>query len=175
MKTKTIDSAFALLIITLVILVTSCSKNHVPTVARADTVIRTVIEEKVRDTTIYLNDSSGITALLECDSLGRVRIKQITDYYAGQFVKPKIVIKDNYLQADCTIDSAKVYVSWKEKHVTSTTSTSQTVIVKENYLTGWQWFQLWTGKILIILILVLLVLFIGYRIVKLYTKISLPF
>jgi len=144
-----------------------CCRQIAP-LASTDTVQQTIIREVVRDSTIYLTDSAGFRAALECDSLGRIRIKQIEDFYAGQFVKPKIIIKDNYVKLDCKIDSGRVYLSWKEKHTSESLKTSQTVIQRVNYLTGWQWFQLWTGRILLIALLI----FAGVKAVKLYLKLK---
>jgi hypothetical protein len=118
-----------------------CWKRFPPSVN--DSIITEIL---YRDSTIYITDSAGITALLECDSLGKVRIKQIKDFYAGQFVKPSIVIRDNWLKADCKIDSGRVYFTWKETHVKEVKTK---VFVKiTNKLTGLQNFLCWSGGIL---------------------------
>jgi len=105
-----------------------------------------IYSEIIRDSVIYITDSAGITALLECDTAGIIRIKQIKDMYAGQFVKPSIVIKNNWLKADCKIDSGRVYFRWKEKHIKEVKTK---VFVKiTNQLTGLQNFLCWSGGIL---------------------------
>jgi hypothetical protein len=143
-------------------------KTQAP-IARTDTVTKTVIQELVKDTTIYLTDSAGFRALLECDSLGQVRVKQIQDYYAGQFIKPKVVIKDNYVTLDCKIDSAGVYVYWKERHESKEQTITTVNVVKENYVTGFQWAQIWAGRVFVLLLL----LYVAYRVLKRYT--AIPF
>ncbi len=140
----------------------SC-RTQIP-IARADTVTKVLIKERVHDTTIYVTDSAGFKALLECDSLGMVRVKQIQNFYAGQFVRPKVVVKDNYIKLDCKVDSAKIYASWKERDTVKVTSTSQTIVVKENYITGFQWAQIWAGRVFILLVL----LYAGFKALKLY-------
>jgi hypothetical protein len=120
----------------------------IPTIARADTTERTIIKEVLRDTVIYRSDSAGFAALLECDSLGKVHVKQVQDFYAGQFIKPTIVVKNNIVKVACIVDSLGVYVSWKNRYESKEVRTNQVVIVKENYLTGWQWFQVWGFRIM---------------------------
>ena len=156
-------------IILLFILVVSSCKTIVPT-ASVTTITKDSIVYIPKDTTVYLTDSAGFRALLECDSLGEIRIKQIKDYYAGQFVKPKIIIKDNYVSVDCKVDSAKIYVAWKEKHEIITTSSVTVKVDRQNYLTGWQWFQVWCGRVAMVVIGVVLIIFI----IKTYTKIQIP-
>lgn len=158
-----------LVILVLIVLSFSC-KTIAPT-ASITTSTKDSIIYIPKDTTIYLTDSAGFRALLECDSVGKIRVKQIQDYYAGQFVKPKIIIKDNYVQLDCKVDSAKVYVAWKEKHEISISSTNTVKVDRQNYLTGWQWFQVWCGRIGISILLIVVIIFV----IKAYTKIKIPF
>ena len=121
----------------------------IPVISRSDTVTKTIVKEVLRDTTIYISDSAGFRALLECDSLGAIRVKQIEQYYAGQFVKPKIIIKDNFVNVTCKIDSAKVAISWNERHTVHSEVINTVVVEKINYVTGFQWFQIWTCRVLL--------------------------
>jgi hypothetical protein len=165
---KKFNYIFTILI--LILLISTSCKTVAP-VASINTITKDSIIYVSKDTTVYITDSAGFKAFLECDSLGRIRIKQIQDFYAGQFVKPKIIIKDNYVKVDCKVDSAKVYVTWKEKHQITTSSTSTVQIDRQNYLTGWQWFQVWCGRIGIGLLLIIAVIFV----IKTYTKLQIPF
>jgi hypothetical protein len=79
--------------------------------------IRVEIREVVRDTTILLPaDSSMVRALLECDSLGQVRIKEISELRAGLKSTPKIKIIDNYIELECKVDSQQIYLYWQDRY-----------------------------------------------------------
>lgn len=106
--------------------------------------------ERWHDTTVYITDSAGITAVLECDTAGIVRIKAIKDHYTGQFVKPTIIIRDNVLETKCIIDSGAVASRWLERNFTS----FRVIVQKENYLTSFQHFLIWLGPILLGLIVI---------------------
>jgi hypothetical protein len=145
-----------------------CSCKTQAPLARTDTVRQVVIKEVLHDTTVYLTDSAGFRALLECDSLGKIRVKQIQDFYSGQFVRPKIVVKDNYVNVGCVIDSGAVYIAWKERNVSESLKTSQTIVQKVNYITGFQWAQIWAGRLLIVLVLI----YAGVKVLRRYTGIK---
>jgi hypothetical protein len=57
-------------------------------------------------------DSASIKALMACDSLGNVYIRQIASLQMGQNVKPSIQVKDNYIYLKCNVDSLAVYEKW---------------------------------------------------------------
>jgi hypothetical protein len=170
MKDRITLPAFAVFLTCILFLCAVGCKVQAP-IASTDTVTKTVIQEVLRDTTIYIVDSAGFRAALECDSMGQVRIRQIQDYYAGQFVKPKVIVKDNWLRVDCRIDSGAVYVAWKQR--TETTEQSVTTVKVPppvNYVTGWQWAQIWAGRLLIALV----VIYVGFKVLKRYTSLKLP-
>jgi hypothetical protein len=150
----------ALVLLILVLVFNGCKTTS--EIAQSDTITKTVVIETIRDTTVYISDSSGFRALLECDSLGQVRVKQITDFYAGQFVKPTIVIKDNFVNVACKIDSGAVYVAMKNRYESKEVYASTVVIEKVNYLTWWQWFQVYGFRVYAWLT-VLAVLLFGVR------------
>lgn len=138
----------------------SCTRS-IP-VASSDTIVRTVIRDRVKDTTIYLTDSAALYAWLECDSLGQARIKEVEQYYQGRVVQvPKVIIRNNWLKADCRIDSAAVYVAMKLSDTTRTEKIETVQVVKENYVTPWQWAQIWAGRLLMLIVVV----YVGYRLI----------
>ena len=139
-----------LVMLMLVAILASFSCKSPPVVARADTVRINTVTVVPHDTTVYLTDSAGLSALLYCDSIGKVRIRQIQEYYAGQWIKPKIVIRDNYLTAICKIDSAAVVTRWNETNTTSTIGATTVQVKEVNFVTGFQWFNIWGFRILII-------------------------
>jgi len=170
MKDRIINTALVILAACILFLCAVGCKVQAP-IARTDTVTKTVITEVLRDTTVYIVDSAGFRAALECDSLGQVRIRQIQDYYAGQFVKPKVIIKDNYVQVDCKIDSGAVYVAWKQR--TETTEQKVTTVKVPppvNYVTGWQYAQIYMGRLLMALV----VIYAGIKGLKRCTSLKLP-
>jgi len=113
-----------------------------------------VYVERWHDTTIYINDSAGITAVLDCDTAGIVRIKAIKDHYTGQFIKPQIMIRDNILKTKCVIDSGAVASRWLERNI----SFVRVIVQRENYLTSFQSFLIWLGPILLGIIIVFIAL-----------------
>jgi hypothetical protein len=137
-------------------------------IERTDSV--TIIVEKIipRDTTIYVSDSNLVRAYLSCDSLGNVYLNQIKTLKAGSYISTSIALANNQMDITSKIDSAAVVIAWTERHVTQTTSVDrsreETIIVKEP--TGWQWFQIWTGRILTIILLLTII----YFAIKLWMK-----
>lgn len=119
-------------------------------VASSDTVVKYITKIEKHDSAVYLTDSAGFLSLLECDSLGMVRIKQIEQFYAGQFIQPKVIIKDNYLKVDCKIDSAKIAWGWNETHTVETKVINTVTVQRVNYVNGMQWFWIWWGRFLTI-------------------------
>ena len=153
----------------LLLLIASClagCRAPAPLVASSDTVIRTEYYEVLRDTIIYKSDSAGFRAMLECDSLGRVRLKAIENYYAGQMIRPKIEFRDRYIKVDCVIDSVKIYATLKDRYTVKEQKTDTVTIQEVNKLTSFQWFQIWTGKVL----LLVFVVFCGYKIYRIRSK-----
>lgn len=100
-------------------------------------------------------DSAWLKALIECQN-GKPVITTIANNQqtGSNSLKPQIsyIYKDNWLKVDCKVDSQKVYLTWTEKHVM--VSNEKTVVheTKVNYITGWQWFQIWGFRILVILL-----------------------
>ncbi len=64
----------------------------------------------LKDTVVSIKpDSSSVEALLECDSLGNVRIVEITSLQ-GEIVKLETQLKNNRLNAKAKTDTVKVYI-----------------------------------------------------------------
>jgi len=143
-----------------------CAKYIQP--VQADTVIKDSIVERIRDSTIYIDaDTSVLNALLKCAG-DKVKLVEILHYTQGKLAKlPIIHIKDNILYVKCTIDSLAIYFQWREKDVFRSLKTSHVYVKITNELTGWQWFQIWCGRIL----WMLAGLFIVWIVIKKY----LPF
>lgn len=145
-------------ILLLALIVASCgTKKKITHTEYSDTLvvkkdsIVTEYVETIRDTTIYLPaDSSAIEALLECDSLGRVYIKEILDLKTGKRVKPDIQIRDNIITLSCTEEDSiaialyykdiyeRLYIAKVDSLSTSTVITDEVIITRSPwYLRLW--------------------------------------
>ena len=147
-----------LIIIFFTMLVASCGvKKKVTHTEYSDSVysgrdsVEYVYREVIKDTTIYLpTDSAYIEALLECDSLGEVYIKEITDLRTGRHIKPEVRIVDNVIHVGCsTEDSVAISIYWKNIYESkynekvsalsvSNEQTTETKIVRPPW-----WLRLW--------------------------------
>lgn len=151
------------------ILFASCYRPPIKTAQNSDnkdsvrTDVRYQVVEKLRDTTIWLPpDSALLEALIECDSAGQAQLRKIVALQAGRKLQaPSVQLKDNRLTAGCRIDSQAVYATLKDRyerydtsHYESHHNMMATVVeVPVNYVTGWQWFQIWCGRILLIILI----------------------
>lgn len=102
----------------------------------------TVIVESLRDTVIRLEaDSSMLRALLECDSLGQVHIRQLLEWRGGDKLKPpELKIKDNVLDIKAIIEAYNRVIELKEKHITQLKNSSRQEVkyIEVNRLNSWQ-------------------------------------
>lgn len=114
---------------------------------RADSVF---VKETLRDTVITVEaDSALIRAYLECDSLGRVRVRQLAEFRAGRRLQPPAInIQDNVLTATATTDSLNLYLQLRERYEShhNTRDTAITVVQTVNRLTWWQTLWVWAGR-----------------------------
>ena len=103
------------------------------------------IREVVRDTVVSVRpDSSLIRAVLECDSLGQVHIKELTDFKNGQRLRPPdLSIKDNILTATSYLDSLSIYLTLRDRYTDAYHDKGTVQIVEVNRLTWWQ--KMWVG------------------------------
>jgi hypothetical protein len=127
-----------------------------------NTVINTKTVEVVKDSFIFIPpDEANIKALLECDSNGKVLVKQLLDYKAGKHAEPPIfVIQDNILDIDNITDSFSIYMSWKERFTSSDTNTVKDRLVtitlppeRIYYNTWWDRLFIKAGKASLVLLL----------------------
>ena len=91
------------------------------------------------------------------DSLGNltannIRLQGEVEQLRGRTVKPVIIVKNKYIQVECIVDSSQVYLHWKEKHVFNQDTIIKPAVVT-NKITGWQWFQIWSGRVFFIALL----------------------
>lgn len=126
-----------------------------------------MIQSVIRDTTVRIEkDSASIKALLECDSLGRVRIKEILSLKSGLKVRaPSLKLVGNTLMAQAEVDSMSIYLQVRDRYLTrikSSTSLTEKVIPiyrqKE-----WQKFLCWSGMLAWLVLLL-------YGTIKVYSR-----
>ena len=143
---------------------TACRTLKPPQIIERTTSIHDTVE-KVRDTMIKIPaDSAWLKALLECDKNGQIHIKQLTDYIAGIKMKPpEIQIKDNIITIKAKVDSTAVYAALKDRYVTSKETAYKEKKVEVNFLTGWQWAQVYAGRLLLLIGLIFIIYYIVIR------------
>ncbi|MBF6607762.1 MAG: hypothetical protein ITG00_03385 [Flavobacterium sp.] len=148
---KTIFCWFAFLLILL--WMTSCRSKKAVVITETKTEF---ITETLRDTVFQIEkDSSHYRALLECIN-GKVVIKESTAQ-SGKFLKaPKAAIVNNELTVDCESELQELRAQLKDKTITRESSKEVPVFI-ENDLTFWEEFQIWAGRILLALLIILVI------------------
>lgn len=111
-----------------------------------------VVRHTVRDTVIEVApDSSLLRALVECDSLGRVRLSRLLDYETGKRTRPPVVtVTDNVLTAKVEADSFKIYAELKDRYEEHRTRETVVETVEVNRPTTWQKVRMRLGEAMII-------------------------
>ena len=129
-----------------------------------------VIREVLRDTVVTVEaDSSLVRALVECDSLGRARLRELREYRAGtRLPPPKVSIEDNVLTATASIDSMEIYLTLKERYRQDLKAEKEVIIktVEVNRLNWWQTLWMRLGQVLT----AAAVAVGGYKIIKLVKR-----
>lgn len=131
------------LLLGMVATISSCGSSQIVAEQHMvkDTVTVTITETLVDTLFKVLPDSSMIQMLIECDSVGQARLKQIVDYKSGERVKPPTLeIKNNILTAVAKVDSLEIYHTYKDKlkEVTKERIEIKTIVKEVNKLTRWQ-------------------------------------
>jgi len=112
-------------------------------------------------------DNALIRALLECDSVGQVHIKNLLDYQAGNRLKPpQIHVENNILTAISQADSIQIYLTLKERYTEKQMDNKVTEYKYINYLTRWQKIRLWAANLLLIILPVYGALYFKFKFFK---------
>jgi hypothetical protein len=117
-------------------------------------------------------DSSIVTALLKCDSLGNIYIKSITQLQ-GEVVNQTIQLKENQLRIQAmskTREISKVTRKDSVRTITVEKAVPYPVERVTNRLTEWQSFQIWTGRLVLLGALIFLIIKFAPDILKVITK-----
>ncbi len=133
----------------LVLFLTGC-KTPQPVVQHTVTV-----KETLRDTTVIVEpDTASVKALLECDSLNQVVMKEL-DVVKGRKIAPQVKFRDRVLEITMPVDSEAVYFSWKERHKIESEKVTVTKVVKEKYKPPWYKKALsWIGGVCLVVLLI---------------------
>lgn len=118
--------------------------------------------ERIRDSVVTIPpDSAWLRAYIRCDSLNNIVISELE---TSKNSKPRMNFKftNGQLSVSCKIDSQQVFLRWKETHIKAEKIEIKTLIKEVNFLTGFQNFQIWCGRIFM-LCLLLVILFLIYR------------
>lgn len=156
-----------LLIILFALMLVGCATqkhaSSTETSHKKDTVTVEKIEYVEKEIIKSVPDSASMQALLECDSLGQVYIKQLLDYQSGKYIKPKIKLVDNIIKVEAKVDSMAIYREYHKKYSKedSLSSVIQTLqkeeeikadenIQKTKQLNAYKWILISIGVILLI-------------------------
>ncbi len=114
------------------------------------------VTERVRDTVVVVErDQSMIRALLECDSLGQVRTKELLEYKAGNRLHPPdFQLQDNILTATATCDSLEIYMQLKDRYEQHLSTRQIVQTIEVNRLNGWQKMWMRVGQVLTVALLI---------------------
>jgi hypothetical protein len=157
MKNSKIRSflSFLFLFVVLVGTLTACKSTSVSLPTKTEVTNTITTKEVVRDTIFETKkDSSYYKAWLDCQD-GKVRIIDEPKTVKGKYLKPpKVIIKDNYLSVDCEAEAQKLFAQWKDIYkIENTQSIITNTVEVERQLTWWQSFQIWCGRIFIVIAL----------------------
>lgn len=141
------------LILLVMLLLAGCRTATPPVIAE----VKTEKATRIVDTMVkVVPDSSILKALLDCDSLGRVHMKQISE------------MQLKGIGLDVKIEGNSLSVKAKGKDAEKVRIRSDTVYrekpirvpypVETNKITSWQWLQIWVGRIACLMVL----LYLGY-------------
>lgn len=110
------------------------------------------IKEVYKDTIIvFEKDSSMLQALLECDSLGNVLLKEIEQYEFGKNLSPPTFkLADNKIEIKTIKPALDISIPYKDVMRTKVVVTEHTKEV--NILTRWQQIRIAFANIISILI-----------------------
>lgn len=153
MKNTNRLSHLLLLFFVLLITLGSCKSPSVILPTTTQTTSDKLVKEVFRDTVFEIKkDNSFYNAWLECQN-GKVTIKDAPKVIKGQYLQPpKVIVKDNYITVDCQAEAQKLFAKWKDSYtIENKQTTINTVIEAERKLNLWQTFQIWCGRIFLIL------------------------
>jgi len=122
----------------------------------------------LRDTVVVSPaDSCLMEALLECDSNGRALLSRVLSLQTGRRVTQRVELKENHLRVASHVDADSIPAQMKDRQVTLQQEKVVTVERVVNVVKGYQWFFIYSGILLWVLIVIgLLIRFLRVFILK---------
>jgi hypothetical protein len=114
-------------------------------------------------------DSAAVRALLECDSMNRVRIKELSES-KSKGIESDISLSTNE-QGDAELNynvktvPDTVYIPAKDSIIYKDVPVYVTIEKPVNFLTGWQWAQVYLGRLFLILACIAGI-YVGFKVLK---------
>jgi hypothetical protein len=127
----------------------------------------TVIRERLVPVEIPA-DSAVMSALLECDSLNNVRLVEIDELKSKRVESSfnlSVVDKLSTLAYVVRTVFDTVYIPAKDSIIYQEIPLRVEIPVEVNKITGWQWFQIWTGRIFMFLWLIVII-YLAIKVLK---------
>ena len=119
--------------------------------------IETKIEIRERLIPFHLPpDSSSLKALFECDSLNRVILKELNESKSSG-LQSKFKFQDSKLFYEVKTTSDTVYVQVSDTSINREIPIKTVEYVELNKLTQWQVIQIWIGRIMGLLAVIIIV------------------
>lgn len=133
--------SFSIMLVALMLIACSPRMVEVVTASRDSTHSST---ERIIDTVRMSADSALLAALLECDSLGRVKIARM-DAENGRLVAQMLELQENLLRVKAQAD---IPVRWRDRVRTDTVTVREEVpipyeVVRERIEYRLRWWQKW--------------------------------
>jgi hypothetical protein len=171
MKNQLIGLVFVALLMSGCVTQKRCEQKFPQQIITIDSVI-TKTETIYRDTTIFIElpgdtirDTVEVT-VKEGIANSRPSIHE-TDLAWSMAQVVNGFLRHELIQKDSTL-ARVIENAIRESATTTEKNKIQTRIVEKNYITGWQWFQIWLGRML----MALAAMFVGYVIIR--SRLKLP-
>lgn len=138
-----------------------CSTCPTSNIEIHDTIVRDSLVQRY-DTINIPSDSSSFYALLECDSLNNIILKNI-NIKNGENLSTIFLLKDNILKLETKYKGYQFYKTWFEKHriIKLNSRIDKIKTVEINKLTLIQKILIKSGIIFWVIILIVVVYYIG--------------
>jgi hypothetical protein len=148
---------FLFFLVSLICLIAGCRSQRVATVPVETRT--TVIERLVEVQTPA--DSSWLHAWFECDSNSRVLLKSFEEDKTER-MQTGLQLSDDQLSYRVIRIKDKIFIPARDSIIIQQVPVPVEIPVEVNRLTGWQYFQIWAGRI----VLAALFLFLIYKIIS---------
>jgi len=140
---KTILTILIALIIVGCVSQKQCMRKFPPAESVKDSIVHDTVE-KIKDSLIYIEaDRAYLKAWIECDENGKLMMKRIEEYEAGKRTTPKVRVKDNYVELECDVDTAKIISLNREKIIRGMQFREKLKVVEIPKMNGYQTFAYW--------------------------------